>query len=185
MKGEAIIFFDNMDDYSKYDEAEQAVYESFRESQERTSVNDVPNDMVWDEISLQNEAEWEYFSDAFKRLLEKHTFLVTGTCGRWNGPCEGGNFITDWNDFRSFIKHLDTLKIYEQNGHLYIEGYHHDGHDLYELKRLTDKGTEYADKHCFAHDRALHHSIMNSNFFSTLPHFADFIYGKAHETRPA
>lgn len=34
MKDEAIIFFDNMDDYSKYDEAKQAVYESFRESQE-------------------------------------------------------------------------------------------------------------------------------------------------------
>ena len=185
MKNEAIIFFDNTDDYSKYGEAEQAVYESFRESQEWTSINDVPADMVWEEIAAQNEADWKYFTGAFKRLLEKHTFLVTGTCGRWIGPCEGGNFITGWDDFRSFIRHLDTLKIYEKNGHLYIEGYHHDGRDFYELKRLTDKGTEYADRHCFAHDRALHRSIISSNFFSALPHFADFIYGKAHETRPA
>ena len=44
---------------------------------------------------------------------------------------------------------------------------------------------QYADKHCFAHDRVLHRSIMGSNFFSALPHFADFIYGKTHETRPA
>ena len=165
MKNTDIIFFDNTDDYSKYDEAEQAVYESFCESQDWTSINDVPADMVWDEISLQNEAEWKYFSDAFKRLLKKHTFLITGTCGRWNGPCEGGNFITDWDDFRSFIQHLDTLKIYEQNGHFYIEVYHHDGHDLYELKRLTDKGAEYADRHCFAHNRALHRSIMKAISF--------------------
>ena len=46
MKDEAIIFFDNTDDYSKYDEAKQAVYESFRDSQDWTSVDDVPADMV-------------------------------------------------------------------------------------------------------------------------------------------
>lgn len=72
--------------------------------------------MVWEEIAAQNEADWEYFTGAFKRLLKKYTFLVTGICGRWNGPCEGGNFITDWDDFRSFIRHLDTLKITSKTG---------------------------------------------------------------------
>lgn len=86
MKSTDIIFFDNTDDYSKYDNAKQAVYESFCECQDWTSINDVPADMVWDEISLQNEADWEYFTGAFKRLLEKYTLLITGTCGKWNGP---------------------------------------------------------------------------------------------------
>lgn len=70
MKSTDIIFFDNTDDYSKYDNAKQAVYESFCECQDWTSINDVPADMVWDEISLQNKADWEYFTGAFKRLLE-------------------------------------------------------------------------------------------------------------------
>ena len=36
MKNEEIIFYDSTDDYSKYDKAKQAVYESFCESQEWT-----------------------------------------------------------------------------------------------------------------------------------------------------
>ena len=120
MKNEETVFFDNTNDYSKYDEAKRAVYESFRDSQEWTSLNDVPSEMVWEEIAAQNEADWEYFTCALKREIERHCFLITGTCGRWNGPCGCGNFIQGWNDFRSFLQHLDTLKIYELNGHLNI-----------------------------------------------------------------
>ena len=185
MKSTDIIFFDNTDSYSKYDEAEQAVYESFCESQDWTSINDVPADMVWDEISLQNEADWEYFTGAFIRLLEKYTFLITGTCGRWNGPAECGNFIKDYDDFTAFIKHLNNIKIYELNGHLYISGYHHDGHDSYKMKKLTDRGVQYADRHCFAHDKYLHSRIMKCNFYSVLPRLAQEIYGKYYETHHA
>ena len=185
MKNTDIIFFDNTDDYSKYNEAKQAVYESFRDSQEWTSINDVPADMVWAEISVQNSADWEYFTAALKREIVRHYFLVTGTCGRWNGPHAGGYFIAGCIDFFSFIRHLDTLKIYERNGHLYIEGYHHDGHDRYELKRLTDKGVEYASSRHFAHDKALHEKIMNNNFFSALPRLFDVIFGSVYETKSA
>lgn len=182
MKNKETIFFDNTNDDSKYDEAKQAVYESFRDSQEWASIGDVPADMVWEEIAAQNEADWEYFTCALKQETDRHCFLITGTCGWWNGPCGCGNFIQCRNDFRSFIQHLDTLKIYERNGHLYIEGFHHDGHDSYELKRLTDKGIEYANRHGFAHDRSLHNSIMNNNFYSALPRLAEVIFGSVYET---
>lgn len=46
MKNTDVIFFDTTDDYSKYNEAEQAVYKFFLESQEWASINDVPADMV-------------------------------------------------------------------------------------------------------------------------------------------
>ena len=185
MKNTDVIFFDNTDDYSKYNDAEQAVYESFRESQEWTGVNNIPADMVWSEISAQNEADWKYFTDALKRETDRHYFLITGTCGRWNGTRASGDFITHWNDFRSFISHLDTVKIYERNGHLYLEGDHHDGHDSYEIKRLTDKGVGYAKKYCFAHDKNLHEKIMNNNFFSALPRLADMIFGSVYEAESA
>lgn len=182
MRNEETVFFDNTDDYSKYDNAKRAVYESYYESQDWTSIDEVPAGMIWEEIAAQNEADWEYFTCALKREIARHCFLITGTCGRWNGPCCCGNFITDWNDFRSFIQHLDTVKIYERNGHLYVEGFHHDGHDCYELKRLTDKGTEYADRHGFAHDKTLHTNIMKNNFYSALPRLAGVIFGRVYET---
>ena len=63
-----------------------------------------------------------------------------------------------------------------------MEGFHHDGHDCYELKRLTDKGTEYADRHGFAHDKTLHQNIMKNNFYSALPRLAGVIFGRVYET---
>ena len=48
---------------------------------------------------------------------------------------------------------------------------------VYELKRLTRQGYEYADRNYFAHDRKLHSTIMNCNFFSALPRLAKRVYG--------
>ena len=146
MKNDIITFYDDTCDNAKFDEAKQDVFNSFADSQGWTDISEVPNDMVWTEIHDQNTADWEYFSEHLKRLLKEHYYLITGTCGRWNGTAECGNFIKDYDDFTAFIRHLDNLKIYELNGHLYISGYHHDGHDSYEMKRLTDRGVQYADR---------------------------------------
>ena len=53
-----------------------------------------------------------------------------------------------------------------------IEGYHHDGHDRYEIKQLTKKGYELARSYGFDKDRHLHNTIMNCNIFSKLPRLA-------------
>ena len=185
MKNDIITFYDNTNDYAKYDEAKQDVFNSFADSQGWTDISEVPNNMVWDEISNQNNADWEYFTEHLKKLLKEHYYLITGTNGRWNGPAECGNFIKDYDDFTAFIKHFNNIKIYELNGHLYISGYHHDGHDSYEMKKLTDRGVQYADRHCFAHDKYLHSRIMKCNFYSVLPRLAQEIYGKYYETHHA
>lgn len=178
MKNDEIVFYDSTNDYSKYNKAKQAVYESYSESQDWTDIDDVPDDMVWEEIAAQNEADWEYFATALKHRLETDDYIIMGTCGRWNGPCGAGNFISSFEDFCAFLQHLDCLKIYEQNGHLYIEGFHHDGQDRYELKRLTNNGTKYARRNDFAHDKALHLRIISSNFYSALPKLSDTLYRK-------
>jgi hypothetical protein len=72
---------------------------------------------------------------------------------------------------------LDYIKVIDENGHLKIYGYHHDGSDSYELKKLTKKGFEFADRNYFARDRQLHQTIMNNNFYSALPRIAERLYG--------
>ena len=110
-------------------------------------------------------------------MLSKNVYLLTGTCGRWNGTVSGGKFIRSVNDLLSCISHLDYIRIYDKNGHFHIHGCHHDGNDDYELKRLTNKGYELANNNYFAKDRKLHTTLMNTNFYSALPHFAEQIYG--------
>ena len=107
-----------------------------------------------------------------KELLKKNDCLVVGVCGRWNGPAEGGKFISNFYDLMSIIGHLDYYKVTDRNGHLIIEGYHHDGHDRYEIKQLTNKGYALARSYGFDSDRQLHSTIMNCNIFSRLPRLA-------------
>ena len=107
-----------------------------------------------------------------KQLLQKNDCLLVGVCGRWNGPAEGGKFISNFYDLMSVIGHLDYYKITDCNGHLIIEGYHHDGCDRYEIKQLTNKGYELARSYGFDTDRKLHKTIMNCNIFSRLPRLA-------------
>ena len=93
MKNDIITFFDNTNDNAKFDEAKKNVFESFAESQGWIDINEVPDDMVWDEISAQNEADWKYFSNHLKKLLQEDYYLITGSCGRWYGPAVCGNLI--------------------------------------------------------------------------------------------
>lgn len=125
----------------------------------------------------QDEIIWQDISYELKREFEKNYYLLVGTCGRWDGKAKGGKFISSYADFQSAIAHLDYIKIYELNGHLYIDGYHHDGSDFYELKKLTDKGYEFASSNYFAHSRTLHNTIFNNNFYSKLPRLSQVMYG--------
>lgn len=167
-----IVFYNNIDYSENYNDIRDSLFETRADDFDWTCSDDVPEKMILDEMSFQEECDYQYFKDKFIQLLKSGDCLLTGTCGRWNGPAEGGKFIQSFNDLAATIQHLDYLKITDLNGHLIIEGYHHDGQDRYEIKQLTRKGYEYADSNYFAHSRKLHETIMNSNFYSRLPKLA-------------
>ncbi len=166
-------FFNNIDHYSRYDEAREQLFMSSADD-EWDSPEDIPNERIEKELDFEDDADWSFFEYRMTNMLSDGHYLLTGTCGRWDGPARGGKFIETFRDFSSCIQHLDYLKIYEVDGHLYIEGYHHDGSDHYELKKLTRKGYEYAERNGFAHDGYLHSTLMNFNFYSTLPRLSEY-----------
>lgn len=176
MKNKIIVLYDNTYDYLNhtvtYEGARAYLFETYAEEHGWKTVEDVPDTMIYDEMDAQDRNDWQCFFDELYFMLSGNRYLLTGTCGRWNGPSDGGKFIASTDDLLYCIQHLDSVRFYDENGHLKIRGYHHDGEDNYELKRLTKKGCELAEKHCYACDRALPRTIMNSNFYSALPHFA-------------
>lgn len=178
MKKTKTVFYDDTHDYDLLDETRFYLYEDQAEEQEWESLEDVPTEVVYDEIRACHEADWSSFREDLEWLLERdNLYLLTGTCGRWNGPAEGGKFIRTVDDFYSCIGHLDGVCIYDENGHLYVTGYHHDGSDRYEIKRVTKKGAELAYRNYYACDRALHSTIMRNNIYSGLPYMAKRVYG--------
>lgn len=177
MKNREITIYDNYYSTDRENETREYLFDEFADDYEWKTPEDIPDERVWDEMDFQDHAAWDNVKAELQSLLDKNIYLLTGTCGRWNGPAQGGKFIRSFGDLLGCIDHLDNLRIYDRNGHLYIHGSHHDGSDDYELKRLTDKGYEYADRNYFAHDRHLHDTIMNNNFYSALPRYAQRIYG--------
>ena len=167
-----IVLYDSTHYSDRYAETQQELFERFAEEYDWDFIEDVPVDMIHDEMNFHEELDYQYFKEKFTQLLNRGRCLLVGTCGRGNGPAKGGKFIHSFGDLLSVIQHLDYLKITDVDGHLYINGYHHDGSDSYEIKQLTRKGSQYADSNYFAHSRKLHETIMQNNFFSKLPRLA-------------
>lgn len=177
MKSKEITIYDNYYSLERENDARAYLFDDYAEEENWQSPEDIPNEHVWNEIDFQDRMQWDDVKYELDTLFKKNVYLLTGTCGRWNGPAQGGKFIRSVNDLLSCIGHLDYIRIYDKNGHLYIHGSHHDGDDDYELKRLTDKGYELANNNYFAKDRKLHTAIMTCNFYSALPRFAQKVYG--------
>ena len=160
------------DTTNNYEAVRQDLFNEYAEQENWAVVDNVPDERVYEEIDCIHRMEREDLDCLFTEMFAGSHFIIMGTCGRWDGRVGCGTFIHSLNDLQRFISHLDTIKVYDFNGHLYIEGYHHDGWDCYELKRLTNKGYTFADSHYFAHDKWLHETIMHSNFYSALPRLA-------------
>lgn len=177
MKNKEITVYDNYYSFDREKEIREFLFDEYAEEKGWQSPEDIPDERVYDEMDFQNREQWYEVKAELQSLFDKSIYLLTGICGRWNGPSEGGSFIRSVDDLLRCIDHLDYIRIYDKNGHLYIHGSHHDGSDDHELKRLTHKGYEFADRNCFAHDRYLHNAIMHTNFYSALPYFAKKVYG--------
>jgi hypothetical protein len=173
MKNKEIILYDNCDIYShdKREEMRQILFDELGEEQDWITPIDVPDSMIEESIREDDDIRWQDFTDNLEKVLEKGC-LLTGSTGRWDGRHDGGKFVSSLSEFYRCIEHLNEVTITDKNGHLLIEGYHHDGFDHYELKKLTKKGYEYADNNYFANSRKLHNTIFNNNFYSCLPRLA-------------
>ena len=176
MKNKTTIFYNDTEAES-FEATKNYLFETFADEEGWLTPDEIPDCVVYHEMDEERRREWDDFKADLEHVFDKDCYLLTGTCGRWNGPAQGGKFIHNFDDLMDCIRHLDYVKFYDENGHFYIYGYHHDGSDHYELKRLTKKGYEFADRNYFAHDRYLHNTIMSNNFYSALPRFAKKLYG--------
>lgn len=177
MKNREITVYDNYYSLDREKETREFLFGEYAKEYGWKSCEDIPDERVWDEIDFQDREQWNDVKAELQSLFDKDAYLLTGTCGRWDGPAQGGRFIRSVDDLLSCIDHLDYIRIYDRNSHLYIHGSHHDGSDDYELKRLTHKGYMLAYNNYFAHDRKLHTAIMTCNIYSALPRYAQKVYG--------
>jgi hypothetical protein len=163
----------------KYDYAREYLFEEYAEEEGWESEDDVPDERVNNEVSFQEECDWDNFKSEFGRFIKDSTygFLLVGDVGTWRGRVPGGCYVYEFRDLYKFWNSCDYIKVYDEGGHLYIEASHHDGTNYAELKELTCKGSNYVDNHRYDSDQEVHEKLFNSNFYTKLPHYAHKVWG--------
>lgn len=137
--------------YDNYDLSE--MFDEQKKFMEEDSGEDVSDDEVWEAIYDIDRMTFEEEFDALERFFfgtddDRPTFILFGNVERWNGVSSGFNAFKGEDFKKTFfdaIKDCDFVKIWDENGHLYIECSHHDGTNNYEIKQLTERGVAYLE----------------------------------------
>lgn len=171
--------------------AERIIYDNYNlwESYEKAAKENLKNDFelepsdsaIWDEIYELDAVEWENEKRELDGFFAKGTWIIQGMIETWRGCRKGSKIFHDFNSlFNEATKDCDYVKIWDENGHLYLKCSHHDGTHLFEIKRLNSKGVGYlehweqnwGDKRS---EREIHDKLMSK--YSVLPNFMATVYG--------
>lgn len=170
-KQNIVVLFDSYNNYD-FDEIKANIMEDYDEP--------ISDNYVYDVMSLYQQEDWEEMMSYLQSVEKYHKWIMLGTAGTWQGRREGGQMYDNIEDAMSSItKDCDYVKVWSENGHLYLQASHHDGTHNVELKLMTDKGWETYDNWLCSNCGAsldgksryqVFEMIFNYNFFSKLPH---------------
>lgn len=173
MKAMERIIYDNYD----FDELCEEAISLILDREEYSSADEIPESVLYDEMNAIDELNREISMDELDNFFSGNKWLLKGTIGRWDGPAEGGFIFSSVSEMSRAWVECDYLRIYDVNGHMYIDCAHHDGNNHFEIKKLTEKGEDYADRHRMDPDRLIHESLWNNGTRTHLPQFAHKVYG--------
>lgn len=139
---------------------------------------------IWDRINEMDQNNWEDINSELARFFNNgSTWILTGYVTRWTGRYDGGFLFTDYRDIlRKAGKDCEDFHFYDINGHFFLQCSHHDGTNLYEIKKVTEKGISYYENwgsSIFSSDQRTEQEILTRimNRYSTLPHYVHIMYG--------
>lgn len=170
------VIFDNSNTGELYDGARSHLIEE--------GNDDLTDKQVWDEVYFTLQTWWDDVEYEMKKIFDgKRKFLAVGTCGTWRGTFKGG-FMFD--NFKRLINNVledcDYYRIWDENGHLFVQGWHNDGTNIVEIKELTDRGYnklckweyDYSDH---TSEEEIHRKLFTDSHYSKLIHYSHKVYG--------
>ena len=162
-----------------YDYTREYLFEEYAKDESWETEDDIPDEKVTDTVYADDEMNFDEFKYEFGKFIKDSAngFLLCGTCGCWDGTYVGGCYVNNFDDLYKFWDGCRDIKVWDENGHLFIKAGHHDGTNYAELKELTAKGVEYSRNHEWDSDREVHEKLFNSNFYTRLPHYAHKVWG--------
>jgi hypothetical protein len=128
--------------------------------------------------------EWENMLEELANIDNYKKCILSGKAGTWKGKFEAAQIYDTIEDaIYAAIKDCDYIKVWSENGHLYIQASHHDGTHNFEIKPLTYKGWQTWDSWESGlcgntlynkSDWEVIDMLFNCNLFSRLPRIEKF-----------
>lgn len=182
-------------------EKERIIYDSYADrfaetrewllESESFALEEITDAIVYDAIADDLRFEMEETRENLRNLFAGETLIAVGHCGTWRGNLPAGNVSDDFDDmFDRMACDCDYIKIWDENGHLFVECSHHDGTNRFEIKRLTARGialyeqweNDWDDKRT---RQQIHALLFSYNLFSALPHYFSAEKQDASKATPA
>ena len=152
--------------------------------EETYKPEEITEEMIWAQVYTENEINWDDERVQLKEFFDgSGPWLLRGNVGRWDGSHAAGHVFTDFDEmFYQAAQDCDYFKIWDENGHFYLQCSHHDGTNTFEIKRITEKAAEMLELWKYDYndtrtEKELHDIIWDCNFFSGLPHYVHNVYG--------
>lgn len=135
----------------------------------------------------EDEANWDNEKEMLENFFKGKTVAFFGEVGLWHGTYKCGKIGEFWDLFSKAIEDCSYIKIYDENGHMYLTCSHHDGTNHFEIKILNDDAEDYYDRWSYGTDNRKEYEVITQIYkrFSKIPRYAQNVYGcKTREYEP-
>ena len=176
------VIYDNYYLWETYPDEE--IIENARENGWIDEDEEPTDNQIWEWRYEWDQCDWDDAWYELRKFFEGKTVGFFGEIGLWYGVGKAGAIGNFETLYYKAIEDCDYIKIYDENGHLYLTCSHHDGTCHFEIKVLTTEGREYLDRWEWGNDnrtqRQCHEQIYKR--YSKLPRYAEKVMGcKARE----
>lgn len=118
------------------------------------------------EAILQQEVLWDDFKDEFTRFMKNQVFVAIGIVKKWDKKVYTCFLIDEFDRIIDLVQGCDNFVVYDDDQHLYIDCYHHDGVNRYEIRKLNK-----------IFDQEKLNNVLFNDSYSSPPKYSYLVYG--------
>lgn len=139
----------------------------------------IPDEEFMKEYDAVVAETWGAEQEFLEKLFDcKEGFLILGTVHRWYGSTELGYIVHNVEEMGKAWKYCSERKLYDIDGHFFIDATCADGINYFEMKQLTQRGAEYAERHATdMSPKNLYEKLWEDGNYTKLPNYAHQFYG--------
>lgn len=141
---------------------------------------DLSDEQVLDFLDDFDEDCWRIEVDNLCKHMPDNIKLITyGSATRWNGVSHGFVLADGFNGLldNHIWKDCEYFNIWDEDGRLFMKGYHHDGYVNLEIKCMSKKGQALLESWEQKNKEYNLNIIWDDPNLSYIPCFAEKVYG--------